>query len=677
MRPESRHLLLVEDSPDQSELILRAFRRKNPEFKITAVENGPACLDALRDATFEAVLLDFSLPRMTGLEVLSQIREQGMKLPVIMITGQGDEAVAVKAMKAGASDYIIKTKNYFETLPMVVENAVKKHRLVTDLEEASSRARRLYEVSLSITKERKIDVLARTLIRGANQLIKTQGAVLLIVPPDQPETTVIFSDGVDIQAGTFNGSIASAGLFGSAYLEKRPVVIEAVQEHSRWGATPAHQPFLRQILAVPLLQPGEIVGGVLVVGNKLNGEPFSPEDVDTLSTLTMHAATAIDNARFMAEMETRATTDGLTGCLNHREMQGRLDQEVERSTRYGKDFSFLMIDVDHFKLVNDSHGHPIGDVMLKSLVAVIQKSVRTVDLLARYGGEEFAVILPETSQAGAERVAERIRKAIDESPFTTPSGHPLHLSVSIGIASFPTDANSRLALISAADQALFSAKNEGRNRIGCYSKTPVSVLENDQARLMTLLEDPTLKGLADLAAGIDARTPYFRGHTQKVLQLGFKMADALNLSEPDKQNLQLASLLHNIGTASIPESILNKWGPLTLEERRTIQAHPLLVEMLIKGSDRFESVLPAVLYHHERYDGKGYPKGLRGEEIPFLARVISVIDAYQALVSVRPYRPRLTREQAILELKKNSGTQFDPQLVEALVGLLEESSEET
>ena len=184
-----------------------------------------------------------------------------------------------------------------------------------------------------------------------------------------------------------------------------------------------------------------------------------------------------------------------------------------------------------------------------------------------------------------------------------------------------------------------------------------------------------LERLADLAAGIEARNPYYRDHSQRVLQLGTQMAEALNLGDQDLRSLQWASLFHDIGMASVPESVLNKWGPLTSEERETIRAHPHLAELLFRGSVRFESALPVVLHHHERYDGQGYPNGLRGEEIPFLARILSVIDTYLALVSVRPYQPRFTQEEAIAELRNNAGTQLDPHIVEVLIGLLKGSGD--
>lgn len=673
MALESRRLLLVEDSPDQSELILRAFQRKDPESRITIVDNGQACLGVLAQEPYDVVVLDYSLPKMTGLEVLRRMRENGIGLPVIMITGQGDESVAVEAMKVGAADYIIKAKNYFETLPAAVEKAVREHQLDADRQAASLMNRRLYEISLSVMKERKIEVLAQRLISGARRLFQTEGAVFLLIHPGTSEIHHAFVDGIDLQKELFPGAVSSAGVFGLAYSEKRPLVIETAESHPLWGSTPAHRPRLRQILSVPVIQPGDRIGGVLTVGNKRNGAPFSSEDVDLLLTLSVHAAVAIDNARFVIEMEKHASTDGLTGCLNHRELQGHLDQEVERANRYGKDFSFLMIDVDHFKFINDAHGHPVGDIMLKKLVAVIQEVIRPVDILARYGGEEFSVILPETNREGARRVAERIRKTVYESSFSTPEGQPVQLSVSIGIASFPLDAKTRSGLIQAADQALFTAKGSGRNQCCAYSETAVTFPPKDRSRMANLLQDRTLKSLADLAAGIDSRTPYLRDKSQRVLNLGTRLAEALNLSESEIRSLQWASLFHDIGMASVPETILNKWGPLTDEERDVIRAHPRLAELLFRGSKYFESALPVVLHHHERYDGQGYPQGLRGEDIPFLARILSVVDTYVAMVSVRPYQPRFTHEEAIAEMKKQAGTQLDPRIVEALVTILNES----
>ncbi|HUK55887.1 MAG TPA: diguanylate cyclase [Nitrospiria bacterium] len=672
MPGETVHLLLVEDNPDQAELTRTVFEKQAPSVRITTVANGQAALDALAGSPFNAMILDYSLPRMNGLEVLDRIQERRYTVPVIMVTGQGDETVAVEAMKKGAYDYILKTKNYQEILPRLVQKVVEKRQLKNRLDEATLRARRLYEVSLAVTKERKIDVLVQSLVEGVRQLLQTEGALLLLIDPERNEIRSAIASGIELDRCSFPCPAASLGLWTLARTERRPVMIETPEQHPLWKATPALRPSMRNLLAVPMVRQG-IVEGILAAVNTQGASAFSPEDMDPLSTLAVHAAVAIDNARFLQDVERQAITDGLTGLYNHREFQRRLGEEVERGKRYGKDFSMLMLDIDHFKSFNDTYGHPMGDAVLKEIAKVIQQSIRNVDIASRYGGEEFTVILPETTGQRAKIVAERIRGSIDEERFAGASGHPARLSVSIGMASFPADADSRERLITVADEALYFAKEGGRNKVCSYSDTLKSAIEKDQRKLTDMLNNPKMKTFWDLATAIDGKSPYTRGHTEAVVQFAMHLAEALNLGENDKKSLQLASLLHNIGMVSVPDTLLNKPGPLSLEEKKIVQAHPALAEMLAKESTQLDGVLPAILYHHERYDGHGYPNGLRGEEIPFLARVLGVVEAYQAMISVRPYRPRLTVEAAAEELRQNAGRQFDPRIVETFLRILKPS----
>jgi len=380
-------LLLVEDNEDHKALIHHAFQRKDPAVEVTAVENGPAALEMLGRDHYDIIILDYSLPRLNGLEVLSRIQDQGNTTPVIMVTGQGDEKIAVEAMKRGAYDYILKTKNYHQTLPIVVQKTIEKYQLKSLLEDTSSRNRRLYEASLAVAKQRRVKTLAETLVSGARQLIKTQGAIFFLIDPEQSKINFVTSSGIRFQED-LQGPVRSTGVLGLAYAERKSLGIEDPHKHPHWEVTPAHQPQIQQLLTIPLFLEDK-VQGILTVLNKENGMPFSQGDIDSLSTLSVHAMMAIDNARFLEEMEMRAVTDSLTDFYNHRECQRRITEELERSNRYGHDLSLLMVDIDHFKNINDTHGHVVGDSVLREVVKIIRECIRNIDIPCRYGGKSL------------------------------------------------------------------------------------------------------------------------------------------------------------------------------------------------------------------------------------------------------------------------------------------------
>lgn len=665
------HILLVEDNVDQRELTVEALAEKAPDVRVTEADNGSSALEILGQAhDIDVVILDYSLPGMNGLEVLYEINQGQSKPPVIMVTGQGDEAVAVEAMKNGAQDYIIKIRNYHEALPITIERVIRQSQLKRELEEASLRGRRLYELSFSVAKERKVDALSQCLVEGVTELIGVEQSILYLVNTDGA-VVFVSSHGADIDRARFMGSVQDIGMLAAAYGAKQPVVMEEPQLHPQWTATPWLHARVRHMLCVPLSMQGQVEGALCLI-NKQNRQAFTHEDINTVSTLAVHVGVAIDNARFLERKEQQAVTDSLTGLYNHMEFQKHLAEEIERSRRYGNEFSLLMLDLDHFKLVNDTYGHQVGDLILKKMAHNLRSQLRSVDKVFRYGGEEFAVILLETGERGAKIISEEIRRTIAATSYDIGSDQSLKITVSIGVSSFPQDADQREELIGAADQALFSAKRAGRNRVMAYSEARGSLSDANPIHLEGLLRDPHMNMLRDLAAVIDAKSPYTKGHTEAVSEYAMRFAEALRLGEQDKRHLHYASLLHNIGIIGIPSKLLDKQGPLTDDERKIINSHPGLAQMLIRQTEQLTSVLPTILYHHERYDGRGYPNGLKGEEIPYLARVLSVIDAYNAMISARPYRPKLSEQQAIEELRRHAGTQFDPHITAAFIAFLQQ-----
>lgn len=465
------HILLVEDNEDQRELTIAALVDGIPDTRVTVAKDGMSALEALRETEMDLVLLDYNLPGMTGLEILREINKHNSKIPVIMVTGQGDERIAVETMKNGAHDYIIKARNYHEALPITVERTIRESWMKRELEEASRRGRRLYELSLSVAKERKVDILTERLVNGAAMLVGTEKALLYLVDTCG---SVVFvkTHGIDVDARELMGPLAQVGLLSSAYAEQRPVVIEQPATHPEWHSTPWLHPFLRHVLAVPLTMQGK-AEGILCVLNKLNQKPFSQEDADTLSTLAVHAGVAIDNARFVEKIKQQAVTDSLTGLYNHMEFQKQLTKEIYRSRRYKNELSLLILDLDHFKLVNDTYGHQVGDAVLKEIARILSTHLRSIDKVFRYGGEEFAIILPQTAKEDAKVISERIRASIAASSYHSDPGAPVEVTISIGLSTFPHDAQGRKELIGTADQALFAAKRAGRNRVELYGDEQV------------------------------------------------------------------------------------------------------------------------------------------------------------------------------------------------------------
>lgn len=416
-------------------------------------------------------------------------------------------------------------------------------------------------------------------------------------------------------------------------------------------------------LLCPIKSKGNLIS-ILALSKRQSGDPYSSDDVDLLMTLSTEAAVVIENAQLYAQAKQRAHTDELTGLFNHRYFHERLDEEIARCSRFGEIFSLLFLDLDFFKAYNDIYGHLAGDGILKQIGDYIKVSIRGVDMAFRYGGEEFTVMLPQASLDDAYKVGERIRKRIEVEMDS--KGVPL--TCSLGVASWPTDGVMREEIIQASDVALYHAKQTGRNRICLASEARPSQVS--ETGVQPEGEPGILSTIYALAATVDAKDHYTYGHSKKVSKYATAIAGALSYSQKEIATLRAAALLHDIGKIGIPDGVLVKAGPLEGEDWEPIASHPKLGVAILKHVESLRGCLPAIQYHHEQYDGSGYPAGLKGDNIPLDARVLAIADAYDAMTSLRPYRKgKLTPQQAFEELKRCAGTQFDPKIVEVFVSL--------
>ena len=408
--------------------------------------------------------------------------------------------------------------------------------------------------------------------------------------------------------------------------------------------------------AVPLQVRGETLGTMWLVRAGL--EPQGP---DMLRVIAAHAATAIENTRSYEEALHLAERDPLTSLYNHRGIHKRLAGESLRAQQNGYELSLIMMDMDDFKLLNDTYGHPAGDAVLRHVSEAIRAVLRHSDLAGRVGGDEILVVLPSTGTEGALQFSERLLETLHSSPCVTEQGMSIPVRVSLGVATFPGDAQSPAQLVEIADANLYAAKQQGGDTV---TSTPRSEGELPDAH--------GILGVAGkLLAVVGARDHYTRRHSEQVTLYALSLGESLGLSEESLNTLHVAAMLHDVGKIGVSGHLLRRPSTLTAAEQDMVRRHVDMSATVINDMPRLARVAEAVQAHHEHHDGGGYPGEVAGDDIPLLGRILAVADAYSAMTLDRPYRKSLTREQARAELLRAAGTQFDPQLVRRFLQVID------
>ena len=355
-------------------------------------------------------------------------------------------------------------------------------------------------------------------------------------------------------------------------------------------------------------------------------------------------------------------TDALTGLYNHRYFYDYLKKEFNKNSNQ---ISILFCDIDRFKQVNDSYGHVIGDMILRETANIIKEEVDEFGIAFRYGGEEFIVILNEYSENEALSVAEGIREKIKNAIVLQEEKRGQSVTISIGVASYPLNASNIEELIVKADKALYFSKQNGRNQCNMYNKEMDRILESkkEEAAKKELLID----SVYSLAKAIDVKDSYTGMHSEMVAKYTLLLAEELGMTEEEKDELKIGALLHDCGKIGVPDNIINKQGKLSEEEFDIVKNHTILGSEIASNIIKTQEIKACIRNHHERWDGKGYPDGLQGENIPKYARIVCIADAYHAMISDRPYRKGLSREEAFNQLIINKGIQFDSKLVDVFI----------
>ncbi len=461
-------------------------------------------------------------------------------------------------------------------------------------------------------------------------------------------------------------------------------------------------PDSRAVLCIPITY-GESLLGVLNIENR-NENAFSPQDVLILNTLADLLATALHNAFVFQKLQQQSITDGLTGIKTRRFFWEALSAEWKRASRSGRPFSVVLIDLDKFKEVNDSMGHFEGDLVLARVGRLLEQKSRQSNVVARYGGDEFIVLMPDTGSEQAQVLAERLRQWLASDPML--SEH--HVTGSFGVASFPMHGFSIEDIIRVADAGMYVSKRSGGNSVSTAHEfvegedfarqrqqmsayiegflqrehTGPEHLEELTSTLTKLCggegegkhehaEDgnvPLLKeAIESLSRAAESRELQTAGHGDLVARYTEVIARGLGLSSEETADLVYAARVHDVGKIFVSERLLNKPGPLGEDEFLQVKMHAHVGAEIVGTIPHSRMMREAIDHHHQRFDGTGYPDGLRGEQIPLWGRIIALTDAYANMVTEQSFAAARTPEQALDELSKMSGTGFDGMLVRLLL----------
>lgn len=591
--------------------------------------------------------------QLAGVEMFVPLMHKGKLVAVVAISERRDGKL-----------YVVEDIDLLEFITAQVAASMEKEYSHEQLREQDEEITLVNRLTAIITSSMSVQMIFEAFAQELKKVVDIDWATIALI------------DGKELYFLALSSTIGSAWqpeeripLEGTATeltcREKQAVYEPDLKRHHRFWTWESHlKQGISSVVYLPLSVTDRIIGSLILASRKPNA--YNRRQIELLEKVALQIAAPVENAQLYAQLEQRSRIDVLTGLFNRRHFEERLKEEVSRHSRYGDVFSIFMIDLDNFKTYNDAYGHPAGDILLSQIGKIIKGSIRNVDQAFRYGGDEFVVILPQTARGDAYVVAERVREQIAEEM----EKRAIAVTCSIGLASYPADGVVADELVDVADNALYYAKRTGGNRILLSSKILPKALDDGGITRIDTRSDG-LSIVYALVSTVEAKDSHTYGHSKKVNTYAAALAAAIGLSPDEVSKVSTAALLHDIGKIGIPDKVLNKKERLNAEDWEAIKAHPRLGANIISNIPKLAPSVNSILYHHERWDGGGYPEGLKGEEIPIEARILAIADSFEAMTSARPYRPALSLEEVVKELRQGAGLQFDPKLVEVFIGIVE------
>jgi len=820
------NVLVLDDDPLLRNVVEQTLTRAG--FNVMTAREGSEGLQVLLSNHFDVVVSDLMMEPMDGITFLTEALKIWPWMGVVIFSGYIREELYQQARELGVR-HILEKPLAFDTLTRSVIAEARRMRSNVAGRGDLTLGRVLYQLNL-LRDNTRTAIESASMDEALLNLCRDLGLALPSV------LTAIMCKTGDDQKAVFAASMRRS--VPPAFLDHIDTLIrkhygllsgDKLEGETSWALTgmepdEAQPQPQAQPLHFPIISGSKITGILIFIAP--DDFQCSESDISFLYHAANHFTTILSAFHRIRELAVR---DELTGLYNRHHLQDELPGVWEMASRYGLNPAFLIIDVDHFKLINDNYGHAAGDEAMRTLAAIVRQTCRSSDLIARYGGDEIIAVLPDAEPGSIGKLAERMQKAISEHVFC-PQSHAFHCTVSIGAASCRTPDGSLTAtaeLLNHADEALYTAKRNGRNRAIVWTrpeenarlngKSPDIPIRPNMPSIIVVDDDPSVLRIVQLlleaekmvvqtcptaanalevfqtnptafdaalidlnledmsglelvrelskknpllvsiiitgdatldnalsslrhgaydfiqkpvqrnqlkvtldraldyhrlrmeneeyqqnleamvrrksmeltgalkrtrdsldfalramTAMLDAREHSTGAHSQRVQELTVLLAGKYGFDEKQIDGVRQGALLHDIGKIGVPDSILLKSGPLTEEEWGIMRNHVYIGYELIKSSPELQAAADIMLCHHEDFNGSGYPRGLKGDEIPLAARIFSVVDAYDAMRSTRPYRQGMPREQALAEIKQHSGTQFDPQVIEVFLANIDE-----
>ena len=575
-----------------------------------------------------------------------------------------DEIAAILAVsrRRDGKLYTVEDMHLLESITTQVAASLEKEYYHEQLQEQDREITLLNSLAMIVTSSMSIDLIFESFVSELRKMLDFDWATISLVDGDELHILALASN-IDSPWKNDERMLLAGTATEYVCREKKMVYEPDLVGHQRFVTGKHHiEQGVRSIVYLPLQVKDECIGSFIVASRQRDA--FSAKQIRLLEQVALQIATPIENSQLYAKAEQRARVDELTGLFNRRHFEERMKEELSRHGRHGTAFSVFILDLDGFKTYNDIYGHPSGDVLLEQVAKMIKGSIRNADQAFRYGGDEFIIILPDTNVNDAHVVAERVRITLADEM----KKKEIAVTCSIGLAGYPSDGVISGELVTVADTALYFAKRTGGNRVYLSSNVLSEPMDDSGA----YARHNGLSAIYALVSTVEAKDPCTYGHSRRVNTYAVLLAEAIGLPPEQVSRVSTAALLHDIGKIGVPDRVLNKKGKLNAEDWELVKTHPRLGATIVGNVPNLIPCVSSILHHHEKWDGSGYPEGLKGEAISLEARILAVADAYEAMSSERPYRPALDAEKVLNEMRRCAGSQFDPSLVDVFIRIIEE-----